>query len=411
MVKKIKEHLPWILFLLIPLGVIPETAAILLVLLFYKWKGMKYAIAISLILFIHFFFITFVIDYPRAKCFEETIRIAVYFVAYMTFFHHYFDGVENMWGRYVKICKFFSYVALFQYFCYLIFGNDPLAIARPMATEGIFLRLHAYFEEPGTYSTFITPCIAYYLFDIKRIKEDKINFACLFVTYIGTFTSIAYVVLAIIFLYKFFTNRYGRIIVVLIAVIGSSFVIASINSAEEYNDEQGLLAQSFSKITDTANAFSDMDPEAFELLNLSSYSLMTNIWVSINAPSRVLGTGIGTHAISYERLYQSDFPEYGLNKHDAYSILTRVFSEFGIIGVFIMLVVVFRYFNPKNIINVSILFFIIASFIRGGHYTYNGLFFFAFMYYYSSKQYIRKTERRLSVPLNPSETEIAKVAN
>ena len=156
-------------------------------------------------------------------------------------------------------------------------------------------------------------------------------------------------------------------------------------SNSQIKADTNQLDASLIKISDTFTAFKNVDPGMFEVLNLSSYATLSNLWVSFNAPNRIIGTGIGTHSESYSRIYKSDFSHYGLNQHDAYSILIRVFSEFGFIGISILFLFLYRLFNRLNIINISILPYLLAHLIRGGHYTINGMFFFCMLYYLTSK--------------------------
>ena len=126
-----------------------------------------------------------------------------------------------------------------------------------------------------------------------------------------------------------------------------------------------------------------MDPDVFETLNMSSYATMVNVWVALNAPNRIMGTGLGTHELNYYREYKSDYIFYGLNAQDGYSLLNRLYSEFGVLGLILCLWVIYRNYNLNNIINISVFFLILTLLIRGGHYVRYGFIFWAFLYYYS----------------------------
>ena len=58
------------------------------------------------------------------------------------------------------------------------------------------------------------------------------------------------------------------------------------------------------KLQDTYEGFIAMDPDVFETLNMSSYATMVNVWVALNAPNRIMGTGLGTHELNYYREYK-----------------------------------------------------------------------------------------------------------
>ena len=90
--------------------------------------------------------------------------------------------------------------------------------------------------------------------------------------------------------------------------------------------------------------------------------------------------------------YQSNFFQYGLNQTDAYSLFTRLYSEFGVIGIFLVIYLLFKYRNTNNPINIAILIVFISYFIRGGHYFIYGVVFYAYLFYYTSSITINRME-------------------
>ena len=137
--------------------------------------------------------------------------------------------------------------------------------------------------------------------------------------------------------------------------------------------------------------------------NLSTYSLTSNGYVSMKCfqKSPLFGFGLGSHPISYERIihpgmaggwYKGD--AYGLNKKSAGSMFFRLMSETGLFGLMVVLYFVFG-LRIKNINNInmyvlsnSIFTMFILQLIRQGHYFYNGLFFFVWMYYFINRSVI-----------------------
>lgn len=139
------------------------------------------------------------------------------------------------------------------------------------------------------------------------------------------------------------------------------------------------------RIDDSLKGINNLEPIYFERLNLSSYALISNLWVAINAPNRIYGTGLGTHEQNYLNTYKSDYQYYGFNQKDGYSLFNRIFSEFGIIGLFVLFIFVFKWFNSRSFINICAFFLILSFILKGGHYVRYGLIFWTFMYYYSHK--------------------------
>ena len=145
------------------------------------------------------------------------------------------------------------------------------------------------------------------------------------------------------------------------------------------------------------------DPQLLELdalgtQNISIYSFGKNLWVAINSPSRLIGTGLGTHEFNHDTIYFSFNKLSFLNREDGYSLAIRIFSELGFAGLTLTMIFFIYWFNPKNVINISISFLLLAYLIRGGHYVANGTIFFTIFYYYTSL--------RVPVPNSPPERDI-----
>lgn len=377
----------YILLALIPLGVIGETCAISCVLLKNKWNNVDLSLFLGIILLTHFLLTGIWNEYPIWKTLQQIILLMFYFVSYSTFFKKKCYDVDGIWSKYLRICIFFSFLSWIQLFVYWYSGNDIfLWPGRNFTGNGYFLRLHSYFEEPGYYAAFLAPYIVYYVQNIKCLKENKINFLSVLLTFMLSMSSISFVIILMTILYKVYKSKYSKLIFLFFTIPIIFELENYLNNSAEFQKESSSFQQSVSKITESVSSFSDFNPASFELLNASTYATMTNLWVAVNAPNRILGNGVGSHVHSYETLYKSDYVFYGLNKADAFSLFTRLFSEFGILGLLGFACFLLYFFNGRSYINVAAFFFIIACLIRGGHYTYNGCFFFFFVFVISSSR-------------------------
>lgn len=151
-----------------------------------------------------------------------------------------------------------------------------------------------------------------------------------------TFTTIAYTAFLLIFVTWCYTSfksiRY--LLMGIVVFVFYSFITSTQVLSDNGNDLFLVMKTKFIQTIPKADNFS---PNDFEMLNLSSYSILSNLWVASQAPMRMTGTGLGSHELNYERVYQSDDPKYGSNKTDAYSLLIRIYSEFGYLGLFLFL--------------------------------------------------------------------------
>ncbi len=362
-----------------------ETYAIILVLLTTQWKGLSVYLRIASLFFIHALLLTLILGYSMIKPLEQILLLGIHGVGYYTFLRSRVKSIDEIWGKYLIFCEFLGYMGIFQAICMFMIGVNPFSFVNQMSrtvdVENGF-RLHAIFGEPGYLSTFLLPYIIYSISIFSKI--DKKRFFVVFIVFVGAFGAGGFLVLLFYILYRLFTSKYKLPSCALAALL-IFYVGLSTKGASEREDQRGLTGF-FVKVEQSSNAFADMDPNSLEVLNASTYASMANLWVAINAPSRFLGTGIGTHQQSYERLYPpTSYNLYGLNKDDAYSMFTRLLSEFGIVGIIFIIYLIFKVYNKECAINMSCLFFIVSLFVRGGHYTMNGVFFFSMIYFFTSK--------------------------
>ena len=136
--------------------------------------------------------------------------------------------------------------------------------------------------------------------------------------------------------------------------------------------------------------------------HLSVYALASNAFVAFKAflDNPLFGHGLGSHPISYDEFIPlivsgDSLAEsyYFVNKMDAGSLFFRLLSETGLVGIVAVLYFIFRFRlkssenNKFQIISNSIFILFILQLLKQGHYFYNGLFFFVWIYYFSNKMY------------------------
>lgn len=326
------------------------------------------------------------VAYPYQKFIQQFILLLVTSVAYYQFFTINQHNINDIFRKYLKVAYVVALLGIIQWVVFLsvrinifqfLYSGNAIEIY-----PGI-IRITSIIDEPSYLSTLLTPAAVYYSLKKNRIQTDKWQMYIIYLAIFLTLSTVTYVILVLFFIYKYLF--YVRSAVYRVAFTMLLFVIFLVGEKPLSNGEKTIFSDVILKISDSFAAFADMDPYVFESLNLSSYATMTNLWVAVNAPLRISGTGLGSHEQSYEYLYQSDFTYYGLNSKDGYSLANRIFSEFGVVGITALCIWLIRNYNKKNIINVAVLFLLLTLLIRGGHYTRYGLVFFVFMYYYTHK--------------------------
>lgn len=313
-------------------------------------------------------------------------------LGYYQFFHNYVPSIEGLWNKYLKISLWMCYIGYLQYGVFLLSGHDYIGGFVRFQSGTPFTRMHGILQEPGNFAAFLTPAVAFCWLNRfeKSIKKKTILIMTL--ALLLSFSTIGYFSLFTIFIYVFWKRILKYCWLTLIPIM--MFVTYVVNFTA--NDEEtgySKIDAMMMKFSNTYNALSNIKPEHFEHLDLSSYAIISNLWVANNAPCRITGTGLGTHEYNYEKVYpDTGFNAYGLNKSEAYSLFTRIYSEFGYLGIIMLFVFIFKLFNGKNHINVALAFLLLSLLIRGGHYFMYGVIFFVYCYYYTRQRKLKKSQ-------------------
>lgn len=397
--KKNINYIIYIILISIVLGIYTEfisTLCIMVILLFNK-KVLpdlthKTLIIISIVFLWSVISIT-INNYELSKFFQQFILLGTVALSYSYILSILKEHYYILFRKYINIMFIISCLGLLQFIVFFIFHFDILFLSlegiKPSYSEGQFIRVSSIMREPGYLGSSLSPVIAFIIFDKNYFFKNKLKSILIFITFLLTFASISYTILALILFTKFILRLRKNARIIILIIFGTiASIFSYFNFVKEYDGavEDGFFSAIFVKLSETINADNAKFADSYEEMNASTYALLVNKWVATNAPSRMFGTGLGTHEQSYKKLYSNNAYElYGLNSEDGYSLYNRIFSEFGYLGLVLLFIFLLKYLNTKNIINLSVLFFIIAGIIRGGHYTMYGTVMFFYLYYLTSK--------------------------
>lgn len=349
-------------------------------------------ILISSLYLIHSF------HYSYSKFFQQYISISILIFCYYQYLAINPDRVKNIFNKYLRLMYILSVLGLLQFITYFFTQIDifPFSFTGyyQAALPGNIMRLRSIFSEAGYMGTALVPIIAYIFFNKDFFIKNKKKSIIFILTLFLTFATISFLMFTIIVSVKIFSKlgKFKFLYVGALLILIPSF-ISVLDTEKENINPTNLVSSMQQKISQTYNAFGDADPSQFELLNASSYATLTNLWVAMNAPSRIIGTGLGSHVNNYASLYPpNDYFLYGLNSDDGYSLFVRLLSEFGIVGIFCYFIFLYKCFNKSNIYNICFFFLLITLLIRGGNYLLYGTILFHVLYYFSSKEYTSSNE-------------------
>ena len=319
--------------------------------------------------------------------------------------------IDKLFKIYLRIALIVAVIGIFQEISYVVgfeSGYDYSYIIqkwRFTPTTAGMLRVNSIFMEPSHFAISMAPAFFVSLLSISRknspylnIKVGRVGSLIVIISYILTFSAVAYVAILISLLLISSNVRKFRYLSLASIIIIPIFIYTAYSYIPEIrmrvDDTIGVATGSI-KAADT---------------NLSTYSLASNAFVAYKSftESPLIGHGLGSHPISYDKFirsgasggfWQEDYPV--VNKKDAGSLFLRLASETGFFGVIVVLYFVFKFrlktSNNKNlqIISNAIFTIFMIQLLKQGHYFYNGFFFFVWLYYFAYK--IDKGSRALGI--------------
>ncbi len=318
--------------------------------------------------------VIFYLHYDIKKFLEQVLLILSFFLLYRVYAEKYLADIGLFITCYLNFSLFMAIYAIVTFCLGITFGG----------------RACIWSGEAGDLSLLLLPSIVYYLYK----REWNYRIAVLGIAFVLASSAASFLALVIVFLVKFVVKNKRTVCKLFLGIVVCLFLFLSF--CNHFVDDEAQLSSTLTKYQESIEAVTairDADYQDLELFNASTYAFMTNMKVAIEAPSRIIGTGLGTHKDSYEKLNSNRYNTYylyGLNKEDAYSLSLRVFSEFGLIGLFFLLLFVVKNLNIKNVVNIMAFSYIINACITSGHYTDHGAILFFFMYFYSSQSCNRK---------------------
>ena len=236
-----------------------------------------------------------------------------------------------------------------------------------------FWRLHSLFAEPAIYATATTPATAYALAKARQApgRAAILSGAMLLTLSLTGFIGLG-LSLALVIGRRWWTK-------LLLALFGLLLLAGAYSASPEIR----------MRIDDTAQVASTAD---FAGANLSTYALLSNLWVAWSAFSEhpLVGGGLGSHPFSHDRFIGKlvglgeleDYIEQ--NKQDANSLLARTLSEQGLVGIVLLIFFLWRFYRAADPahqpINAAILVYFLLKLIRDGHYFTPEFFFMVAVY-------------------------------
>lgn len=362
----------------------------------------KLPLIILIVIFVYSLISCTYFEYDYSKLFQQFGAILLYIYLYSIFFSYARVDLRQLFIRYIKVSYYVSLLGIVQIAVYYVTNVDIFRAfswfeSPPMLGANI-IRLRSICPEGGQLGTILAPAFIYcfYFNDSFRILKNKkwiIGIAALLTS------AMTIVVTTIIMLYLKYVskNKVIDFITLLVLTLGGTvFLITTISRTEKVTSSNAGFDGIIMRVQDTTDILLSLDDlDKLEDTNSSTYAWATNFYVARHAPSRLAGTGLGTHQQNYHSVYKnSNAYSYGLNAEEGYSLLNRIFSEFGYIGLVLYLFFMIRHLDRKDVISFSLFFYILSAFLRGGNYLIAGVIFFHYFYIISKEMNYGKNNKR-----------------
>lgn len=409
-ISKYQNTTQWLVLIGIILGVYLEVIFVILTTFIIWHQRSKIFIPLKSFCFMAVIFMISVINishnsYDYGKFIQQYTLLFIVIIGYSIFFSYNLYAIDSLFSKYLKIMYFICILGLIQFILCLLLQVDIF----PFTLDGYIqkqpahriMRIHSILAEAGNLGTLLTPAVAVIFNKRNFFIENKKLSIVILITFFLTLATISLVALALIINYwlynKFKFLKYAYLFIIISIIPFLFTTMKNIEVTGEMNNQNFFTIMQY-KVVQSASALDSNEINDYESLNASSYAILANLWVAKNAPSRIIGTGLGTHPESYKRVYpETGHYLYGLNSQDGYSLLNRIFSEFGWIGLSIYVLFIIKNINTKNAINIACLFYIITILMRGGHYTMYGVIFFNFLFLLSSTKRTKNEKEQNSV--------------
>lgn len=302
--------------------------------------------------------------------------------------------IDKSFRIYLRIALIVAIIGIFQEFSFLAgfkSGYDYRWLIKkwkPIPATGGMLRVNSIFAEPTHLVISMAPAFFVSLMSILRnnfFYLTKKASILIIICYILTFSPIVYVSLLISLVLIYFDKRKSKLI--FIALIMVIFIYVGYCYIPEIHMRVG----------DTIEVVTG--EKQLTRSHLTIYAYVSNAFVAFKSfiSNPLFSRGLGSHPISYDEFIGAGVSNAfwwaegytGINKADANSLFLRLISETGLFGIIVVFYFIFRFFlkpganNNLQIVNNSIFILFIIQLLRQGHYFYNGLFFFVWMYYFA----------------------------
>jgi hypothetical protein len=371
----------------------------LYIVLLFTWLVQYHAIHRTVVIFLFIVVIHSVIVFflngigPMKMVLQHLVNLAFSILVFSNYLRHEkFDLIE-IFRKYIVVAKAIALIGFVQVALFLLGKGELFIKIFPFKTN-ISYRLQSVTLEPSFIAYTFAPVVflsVYNLFNRRHFLISRWWSVLFMLAYVLTFSSVAYLSILICLLLLYF-SRWTIRKLMLSGIVTALIALLAVGMYRLFPDVR-------LRVDDTLFGFSAdiRKPEVYTTVNLSTYALLSNLYVTQEALKEkpFFGNGIGTYKAVYDRFLPADMKAYwALNRADANSMGLRLLAETGLIGLTLFFFFLYHFkasmhagYSPEQkvlwILNNGILVLLLLSVLRNGNYTILGKMLFCLMYYLS----------------------------
>lgn len=307
-------------------------------------------------------------------------------------------NVELLFRAYMLGAVIVSAIGLFQFVSYMV----GFKLGYDFRWTGFFnkwnissggtmgLRVNSIFSEPSSYAAILAPAMFVALNNLVSFKNYLVKrwqSILILVVYVLTFSSLGFIGIFIALLLLMINYGLGRFLFLFAPLLAIAFFVMY-NYVEDFRYRWDSTVYLFETGQVDIGAQHGSAIVFYNNFVVATENLKTNF---------LFGTGLGSHPFAFEQYSITSNIEifgFALNSADANSMLLRIMSEIGLIGLIGAFIFIRRNFVRRDIVNTertewiissAVLCVILLFMLRQGHYFLNGFPFFVWIYYYCRK--------------------------
>jgi hypothetical protein len=375
------------------------------------YHRLDFRIVLTILFIIVYTLLTFKSGFPLVV--KQLVNVSFSLLVFSFLIIHEDRDLPKLFAKYIKVAKVVALLGLVQVVMFAGgIGHWYVKIFPWLRTYDVQIRLQSITQEPSYIALTFAPIVFVSVHNLFFKKKEFISktWSLIFIAvYLLTGSSIAFAGLMVIMMlvyFKYITyTRAALAWVALAGVLGLGVLIYNTNTGVKMRVDDTITALSMD------NFFAN---ENYKEVNLSTFTLLTNFYISMDAVAAhpLFGNGLGTYELIFDASIppgMSSYRGYNMNREDAAAILLRLLAETGIVGTGIFLYFAFRHkcrarlsmspmANIYWLLNSGFFVLLLLAILRNGNYTTHGKMLFFMMYFYSWMEYRRASPKESASP-------------